>query len=150
MKLGRNLARTFLDYYKLQNHIVFNPTAAIIPKLANASSYLKNTTSLLNSTGTSSSGSNTVLSSSLLANNGGKFSNNVKRSSSNVTVQGPLKPIASPGLIHNSNSSMSNGSGGSQTANANANNDNATSTVLTAAGNNSSNKSTKFYLDNND
>ena len=26
MKLGRNLARTFLDYYKLQNHIVFKPS----------------------------------------------------------------------------------------------------------------------------
>ena len=26
MKLGRNLARTFLDYYKLQNYIVVKPT----------------------------------------------------------------------------------------------------------------------------
>lgn len=33
MKLGRNLARTFLDYYKLQNYIVFNPTTTSMPKL---------------------------------------------------------------------------------------------------------------------
>jgi hypothetical protein len=29
MKLGRNLARTFLDYYKLQNYIVIKPTNVI-------------------------------------------------------------------------------------------------------------------------
>ena len=40
MKLGRNLARTFLDYYKLQNHIIFNPVTAIAPKANN--SFLSN------------------------------------------------------------------------------------------------------------
>lgn len=41
MKLGRNLARTFLDYYKLQNIIVFNPVSTtLIPKLASSSTYL--------------------------------------------------------------------------------------------------------------
>lgn len=39
MKLGRNLARTFLDYYKLQNYIVFNPSTSIMPKLNNTSSF---------------------------------------------------------------------------------------------------------------
>lgn len=39
MKLGRNLARTFLDYYKLQNYIVFNPSAAIMPKLNNSTGF---------------------------------------------------------------------------------------------------------------
>ena len=37
MKLGRNLARTFLDYYKLQNLIIFNPVTAIVPKTNNSS-----------------------------------------------------------------------------------------------------------------
>lgn len=39
MKLGRNLARTFLDYYKLQNYIVFNPSAAIMPKLNSSTGF---------------------------------------------------------------------------------------------------------------
>jgi hypothetical protein len=30
MKLGRNLARTFLDYYKLQNYIIFKPSTVTI------------------------------------------------------------------------------------------------------------------------
>ena len=32
MKLGRNLARTFLDYYKLTGHISIKPISSIIPK----------------------------------------------------------------------------------------------------------------------
>lgn len=40
MKLGRNLARTFLDYYKLQNIIVFNPSTGVIPKLSTNTTYL--------------------------------------------------------------------------------------------------------------
>ena len=32
MKLGRNLARTFLDYYKLNGYISTKPTSSITPK----------------------------------------------------------------------------------------------------------------------
>ena len=32
MKLGRNLARTFLDYYKLNGCISTKPTSSITPK----------------------------------------------------------------------------------------------------------------------
>lgn len=32
MKLGRNLARTFLDYYKLSGIISTKPTSSIVPK----------------------------------------------------------------------------------------------------------------------
>lgn len=32
MKLGRNLARTFLDYYRLIGHIKDKPTATALPK----------------------------------------------------------------------------------------------------------------------
>ena len=42
MKLGRNLARTFLDYYKLQNFIVFKPSN--VPKnndFSNSTSLIK-------------------------------------------------------------------------------------------------------------
>lgn len=56
MKLGRNLARTFLDYYKLQNYIVFNPSTSIMPKL------------------NSSTGFSTYRSASLLGNGNGNSS----------------------------------------------------------------------------
>ncbi|KAL5016288.1 hypothetical protein ScPMuIL_005877, partial [Solemya velum] len=32
MKLGRNLARTFLDYYKLNGYISAKPSSSIVPK----------------------------------------------------------------------------------------------------------------------
>lgn len=32
MKLGRNVARTFLDYYKLMGFITSKPTSALNPK----------------------------------------------------------------------------------------------------------------------
>ena len=126
MKLGRNLARTFLDYYKLQNHIVFNPSAVIMPKLNTNANYIKNTTSLLNPNPSQNS-----LSSSLNVDQSSTKSNKTKRSSSNLATHPPLKPIPSPNLVQHSNSSMSNASGGSQsqnepktTENSNANNNN--------------------------
>ncbi len=36
MKLGRNLARTFLDYYKLQNYIIFKPSTITMKNTENA------------------------------------------------------------------------------------------------------------------
>jgi cytosolic carboxypeptidase protein 6 len=44
MKLGRNLARTFLDYYKLQNYISFKPQPSLTTsKTNNLQSQLNNT-----------------------------------------------------------------------------------------------------------
>jgi hypothetical protein len=37
MKLGRNLARTFLDYYKLQNYIIFKPSTITVKNAETAS-----------------------------------------------------------------------------------------------------------------
>jgi hypothetical protein len=47
MKLGRNLARTFLDYYKLQNYIVFKPIT--IPKTVTDYTNLNNNNPLIKS-----------------------------------------------------------------------------------------------------
>ena len=38
MKLGRNLARTFLDYYRLIGHIRDKPAATALPKPASITS----------------------------------------------------------------------------------------------------------------
>ena len=65
MKLGRNLARTFLDYYKLQNLIIFNPSTSITPKVNNSQlvSIKNQSTSLLGTT-TNTNGNNNILNSS--------------------------------------------------------------------------------------
>ena len=133
MKLGRNLARTFLDYYKLQNHIVFNPSTSIIPKLNNSLVNYKNlpNTSLLTNTNNNSNANNnnnssissninnnyatpsangaTSISSSLAnLNSNNKMS--TKRSPSNLTAHA-LKPLSSLGLNNPvSSSSLSNNS----------------------------------------
>ncbi|CAF0840405.1 unnamed protein product [Brachionus calyciflorus] len=110
MKLGRNLARTFLDFYKLQNYIVFNPSAAIMPKLNNSagfSSYRSNNTL------TNGNGNNP-----LLGNNLNNSTNGKKRSPTTMSQQ-PLKPISSSSMSNhngNSSSSMSNGSQNSNAA----------------------------------
>jgi hypothetical protein len=156
MKLGRNLARTFLDYYKLQNHIIFNPTAAIMPKL-NSNGYMKTSTSSVMQSSQNNLSSNTT-------SNSTNNNKNTKRSASNVSMH-PLKPLASPNLVQHSNSSMSNTSAGSQTTTVTATGGAATVTTAAAQGeaanvtattqtNNISNgtntKPAKFYLDNND
>lgn len=133
MKLGRNLARTFLDYYKLQNHIVFNPTAALMPKLPNSSSFAaKATTQPYVSNGTSSRNGKRMTS----------LNSNTSLVANSISSQTQLKPVASPTnqLGQHSNSSLSNASGGSQTG-----------VTQSVDRNNSANsKTTKFYLDNND
>ena len=135
MKLGRNLARTFLDYYKLQNHIVFNPSTSIIPKLNNSLVNYKNlpNTSLLTNTNTnnnsnannnnnsnissninnnyatpSANGAASISSSLANLNSNNKMS--TKRSPSNLTAHA-LKPLSSLGLNNPvSSSSLSNNS----------------------------------------
>jgi hypothetical protein len=135
MKLGRNLARTFLDYYKLQNHIVFNPSTSIIPKLNNSLVNYKNlpNTSLLTSTNTNnSSNANNNNNSSISSNINNNYANpsangatsissslanlnsnnkmSTKRSPSNLTAHA-LKPLSSLGLNNPvSSSSLSNNS----------------------------------------
>ena len=135
MKLGRNLARTFLDYYKLQNHIVFNPSTSIIPKLNNSLVNYKNlpNTSLLTNTNTNNNSNannnnnNTISSninnnyatpsangatsiSSSLANLNSNNKMSTKRSPSNLTAHA-LKPLSSLGLNNPvSSSSLSNNS----------------------------------------
>jgi len=139
MKLGRNLARTFLDYYKLQNHIVFNPSTSIIPKLNNSLVNYKNlpNTSLLTNTNTNNNSNannnnnnnNSTISSNINNNNyatpsangaasissslANLNSNNKmssKRSPSNLTAHA-LKPLSSLGLNNPvSSSSLSNNS----------------------------------------
>jgi hypothetical protein len=119
MKLGRNLARTFLDYYKLQNHIVFNPTTSITPKLV-GSNYLKNSSISqnlnINGYGSTNNGNNNNLNVNSNVNNGNgnissiKTNNSIKRSSNNNIIQA-LKPLSSLSLAAaagNSTSSMSN------------------------------------------
>ena len=78
MKLGRNLARTFLDYYKLQNHIVFNPSTSVIPKLNNTS--LINYKNLPNTSLLASANLNTA---ALNINNGNGSSTNINSSINN-------------------------------------------------------------------
>jgi hypothetical protein len=147
MKLGRNLARTFLDYYKLQNHIVFNPSTSIIPKLNNSivnyknlpntslqanANQSNNTNSNSNSlpngnyqgaastNGASSSIPNNISSSLANINSNSKLSN--KRSPSNLTAHA-LKPLSSLGLNNpNSSSSLSNNSTNLNETMANSNN----------------------------
>jgi hypothetical protein len=122
MKLGRNLARTFLDYYKLQNYIVFNPAAAIMPKLNTSNSYYKNSNPLLKSDNTALTSNNINNGSQNLGSGGGKNANSKQRSTSNLSMHTPiLKPLnnlsanaLSSNNNHNhSNSSMSNASGNS-------------------------------------
>ena len=126
MKLGRNLARTFLDYYKLQNLIVFNPSTAITPKLNSQFLNMKISNSNNSNTGASSSllnannvsgllinspSSNGVNSSANLNGASGYSNGNAKtikrpeRSSGHLTQT--LKPLSSMSLNTNSNSSIS-------------------------------------------
>lgn len=141
MKLGRNLARTFLDYYKLQNYIVFNPNISNMPKLNN----LKNTTEPAlshlytnkdnNSTHSSMSSNNQYGN-----NNGTSNSKTSKRSSSNLSQS--LKPLNSSIAI-NSTSSMANLPQTSTSLNVDNSNQNNNSTSPNAAS-----KSPKFFIDN--
>ncbi len=133
MKLGRNLARTFLDYYKLQNLIIFNPTTAIAPKNVN---YIKtsNTSQNLssfnvnNTVSPTASATNPVGSTSTTTptntnniNNGSNSASTCKDSSSSIASVKPasttrmskninqtLKPLSSLSLGGNSSSSLSN------------------------------------------
>ncbi|MFN9959808.1 MAG: hypothetical protein ACK55I_42535, partial [bacterium] len=84
MKLGRNLARTFLDYYKLQNLIIFNPSTSITPKINHSSlvSIKNQATSLIANTTTntnlsSSSGTNINNLAYLNSNNNGSITSNM-------------------------------------------------------------------------
>jgi cytosolic carboxypeptidase protein 6 len=96
MKLGRNLGRTFLDYYKLQNLIIINPTTSIsmTPKVSSFDlNQNKN-----QSTSTNSNNNNNNSSASLISNNDSSSGNltsnnsNIKR---NVNSSQALKPLSS-------------------------------------------------------
>lgn len=110
MKLGRNLARTFLDYYKLQNLIIFNPTTAITPKNVNyiktsntsqnLSSFNANTTTPANATNPN----NTTASTTTTANNTNQVTNN-NGSSSASTSKDSSSSIAVP--VNNNNKPVS-------------------------------------------
>lgn len=124
MKLGRNLARTFLDYYKLQNHIVFNPTTAIAPKLTNQS-FLKSSNTSQNLQSFSSSNNNNNSNGNGIYTNGSSNKNNsasadassnnqasakqISSSRSSKTINQTLKPLSSMSLSGNSSSSLNNG-----------------------------------------
>ena len=140
MKLGRNLARTFLDYYKLQNLIVFNPSTAITPKLnsqflnmkisgsnsnqqtsGTSSSLLNanNMSGLLNSPSNGNGGSNGNLNGSnsfsnatSLLNGNAKTIRRPERSNGHLTQT--LKPLSSMSLNANSNSSISASANGGE------------------------------------
>lgn len=133
MKLGRNLARTFLDYYKLQNIIVFSPSSTLVPKL-NSAAYLnlKSPTNTSpnqqnNANSNSSKSLNNTFGSSGSISSGMGGINKKKAFQTSSTLQS-LKP-SSYSVIANSPSSMSNGS---------VNNDSTNGKTTTA----------KFFLDN--
>ena len=106
MKLGRNLARTFLDYYKLQNHIIINPVASISSKLQNNNSLYNIKNNMLNQ-----NSSQNIISlnecTNQLSNSGNKIT---KRSPSNISQSlKPLLPLsAKEGQTNSSISPVSN------------------------------------------
>ncbi len=123
MKLGRNLARTFLDYYKLQNHIIFNPTTAIAPKLTNQN-FLKSSNTSQNLQSFNSANSNNGTASSICTNGSSAKNNSasvdassnyqasakqVSTSRSSKSINQTLKPLSSMSLSGNSSSSLNNG-----------------------------------------
>lgn len=122
MKLGRNLARTFLDYYKLQNHIVFNPTTAIAPKLTNQS-FLKSSNTSQNLQSYSSANSNNSNGNGIYTNGSSSKNNSasadassnnqasakqVSTNRSSKSINQTLKPLSSMSLSGNSSSSLNN------------------------------------------
>lgn len=115
MKLGRNLARTFLDYYKLQNLIIFNPTTSIQPKLT-GSNYLKtsNTSQNLSNYNYSNNGSSSAYKDNPNSKDNNNTSSNtlsskpVSTSRSSKSINQTLKPLSSLNLAGNSTSSLSN------------------------------------------
>ena len=80
MKLGRNLARTFLDYYKLQNHIVFKPAHSLSTKNSHSTPGMLNTTKARKSTNSTSDAVASNASSS--SNSTSTTNNNPKEESS--------------------------------------------------------------------
>ena len=163
MKLGRNLARTFLDYYKLQNLIIFNPTTAITPKNVNyiktsntsqnLSSFNANTTTPANATnpnnitanntnqvtnnnGSSSASTSKDSSSSIAApvNNNNNNNKPVSTSRMSKNINQTLKPLSSLSLAgHNSSSSLNNGKDENSSSGKAVTPQSATSTDSTAA-----------------
>ena len=115
MKLGRNLARTFLDYYKLQNLIIFNPTTSIQPKLT-GSNYLKtsNTSQNLSNFNYSNNGSNSAYKDNAINKDNNNTNSNtlsskpVSTSRSSKSINQTLKPLSSLNLAGNSTSSLTN------------------------------------------
>ena len=155
MKLGRNLARTFLDYYKLQNHIVFNPSASIAPKLPLATTSTKSGQS--SSASSNNGGINLPTSHSNGTLSSASSNNNFKGKRSSSNLSHSLKPLSQLNLNNSSSNSLPN-----QTLINPATETNTTPTTSAAANNNnshnsassynsallSSRHSTKFFIDN--
>lgn len=156
MKLGRNLARTFLDYYKLQNFIVFNPSTGIIPKINNQSYLNYKTPAQTQSNGNMSSnsiyGSNTNLNAAAnsysgstsnmnIANTSFAILNSNKNSKKSPTSNTALKPLSSLSITANSTSSLSNNSNNlNQQSEPNAN--------VASLSQSTNNKKPKFFIEN--
>lgn len=136
MKLGRNLARTFLDYYKLQNIIVFNPASStLMPKLASSTTYLNLKSHQQNSSTSPVQSSNGNLKNLSSLNAGGANSAN----SSTANKKKAMQQTASTSQILKTTPSFSlsaNLPSSPSAANSNDTNEKAPSPT------------TKFFLDN--